>query len=191
MITRHKAFVSFHHKDQQYKDYFLRVMRDDIVDQSVGNGDINDSNTTETMRQQIRDGFIADATVTVVLIGPCTWQRKHVDWEIGSSLRSTQKNSRCGLLGILLPSHPNYNLQTYQPRLIPSRLWDNASESNFKGQDSYAQIYDWPYEYPIANNIRNWIHQAYLRRSQNPPPQNSRPQFGLNRSGACAQGWQD
>ncbi len=191
MVARHKVFVSFHHEDQQYKNYFFREMRDDIVDQSVGEGDINDSNATETMRQQIRDDFIADATVTVVLIGPCTWQRKHVDWEIGSSLRDTPRNSRCGLLGILLPNHPNYNLQTYQPKLIPPRLWDNVSKSNFNGQEPYAQIYNWPNGYSTANTIRNWIHLSYLRRNQNPPPNNNRTQFENNRGGACAQGWQN
>ena len=85
------------------------MMGDDIVDKSVEDGDIDDDNlATETIRQKIRDDFIADATVTVVLIGPCSWQRKHVDWEIGSSLRDTKKNSRCGLLGILLPNHPDF-----------------------------------------------------------------------------------
>ena len=54
--------------------------------------------------------------MTIVLIGPCTWQRKHVDWEIGASLRKTRKNSRCGLLGILLPNHPDYKkLQILTP----------------------------------------------------------------------------
>ena len=53
-------------------------------------GDIDDSLATDTIRQRIRDNFIRDATVTVVLIGPCTWQRKYVDWEIGSSLRATR-----------------------------------------------------------------------------------------------------
>ena len=68
------------------------MMEGDIVDRSVEDGDIDDTNlSTETIRQKIRDDFIADATVTVVLIGPCTWQRKHVDWEIGSSLRATQR----------------------------------------------------------------------------------------------------
>ncbi len=56
------------------------MMGHDIVDESVGDGDIDDDNlATETIRQRIRDNFIRDATVTVVLIGPCTWQRKHVD----------------------------------------------------------------------------------------------------------------
>ena len=81
------------------------MMEYDIVERSVGDGDIEDNLRVETIRRRIRDEFIADATVTVVLIGPATWQRKHVDWEIGSSLRATRTNSRCGLLGILLPSH--------------------------------------------------------------------------------------
>lgn len=89
---RDKVFISFHHEDQFYKDQFVEMMGDDIVDQSVEDGDIDDDNlSTETIRQKIRDEFIRDATVTVVLIGPCTWQRKHVDWEIGSSLRKTKQ----------------------------------------------------------------------------------------------------
>ena len=76
---RHKVFVSFHHDDQKYKDWFVTVMKDDIVDKSVEDGDIDDRIKVETIRQKIRDDFIADATVTIVLIGPCTWQRKHVD----------------------------------------------------------------------------------------------------------------
>ncbi len=106
---RHKVFISFHHEDQKYKDRFVRMMEGNVVDKSVEDGDIDDQNMkTTTIRQKIRDEFIADATVTVVLIGPCTWQRKHVDWEIGSSLRKTKKNPRCGLLGILLPNHPDF-----------------------------------------------------------------------------------
>ncbi len=191
MIARHKVFVSFHHEDQQYKNYFIKAMGDDIVDRSVGDGDINDSNNTDTMRQQIRDNFIADATVTVVLIGFCTWQRKHVDWEVGSSLRDTRRNPRCGLLGILLPTHPDFSQQTYRPALIPPRLWDNVSKGNFNGQEPYAQIYKLPNGYSATNTIRSWVHQAYLRRDQNPHPNNNRLQFGRNRGGACAHGWKD
>ena len=97
---RHRVFISFHHQDQAYKDWFVQMMGNDIIDESVGDGDIDDDNiATDTIRQRIRDNFIRDATVTIVLIGPCTWQRKHVDWEIGSSLRATRLNSRCGPIG--------------------------------------------------------------------------------------------
>ena len=180
-VTRHKVFVSFHHDDQHYKDRFVQMMEDDIVDQSVEDGDIDDDNlSTETIRQKIRDEFISYATVTVVLVGPCTWQRKHVDWEIGSSLRATRKNSRCGLLGILLPNHPDYGRSRYNPRLLPPRISDNCG-----GKDPYAHIYDWT---KVAATIRQWIHVAFDRRD-GMPPDNSRRQFRNNRSSDCSNGW--
>ena len=179
---RHKVFVSFHHEDQYYKDQFAWMMDGYIVDQSVGDGDIDDRNImTETIRQRIRDQFIRDATVTVVLIGPCTWQRKHVDWEIGSSLRDTSMNSRCGLLGILLPNHRDVNRQQYNPRLMPPRLADNCN-----GVSSFAKVYDWTSD---SQRVRRWIHAAFERRNQTPPPDNSRRQYANNRSGNCLQGW--
>ena len=178
---RHKVFVSFHNADQFYKDQFVQFMGDDMVDQSVEDGDIDDENlATETIRQYIRDRFIADATVTIVLVGPCTWQRKHVDWEIGSSLRATRNNPRCGLLGILLPNHANYLQSTYNPRLIPPRLADNHT-----GTDPYAKIYHWSNN---QNDIRGWIHTAFQRRGGT-PPNNGRAQYRYNRSGDCLSGW--
>jgi len=180
----HKVFVSFHHDDEGYKTLFTEMMGGNIVDKSVGDGDINPSNSTDYTRQVIRDDFIADATVTVVLIGECTWQRKYVDWEIGSSLRVTKNNpQRCGLLGIILPGHPDYGRGRYNPRLIPPRLADNAGQ----GKD-YANIYDWNTH---ADSVKKWIDDAYERRYQQPDPDNSRDQFGKNRSGNCSAGWQD
>ena len=108
-VPRHKVFISFHEKDRRRKVAFVRMMGSRMVDRSVDTGDIDDNNLkTVTVRQKIRDEYIRDATVTIVLIGPRTWQRKHVDWEIGSSIRRTKKNSRCGLLGIWLPDHSEY-----------------------------------------------------------------------------------
>ena len=180
MSDTHKVFVSFHHADQGYKDEFVRMMGGSIVDRSVHDKDIGDGLKTDTIRQRIRDDFIADATVTVVLVGKCTWQRKHVDWEIGSSLRATKKNSRCGLLGILLPTHPNYGIKTCDRHLLPPRLADNC------GKDFYASIYDWSNSPQV---IQRRIHHAFGKRGENPV--NNRKQFGRNRSGDCAEGWTD
>ena len=155
---------------------------DDIVDRSVGDGDMGDGLLVETIRQKIRDEFIADATVTIVLIGSCTWQRKHVDWEIGSSLRSTTNNSRCGLLGILLPTHPNYKTEEYNIHLVPPRLADNC-----RGKDPYALVHRW---LGPTSNVREWVHRAFVRRD-GMPPHNGRIQFRKNRSGDCSHGWQD
>lgn len=182
-VPRHKVFVSFHHDDQRYKDKFVRMMEHHCVDRSVEDGDINDDYlATETIRQKIRDEFIRDATVTVVLIGPCTWQRKHVDWEIGSSLRETRSNSRCGLLGIFLPNHTNFGSKQRTPNLMPPRLADNCG-----GNDPFARICDWTTD---STSVRRWIHQAFIRRDGR-PPNNGRQQFGRNRSGDCRTGWTD
>lgn len=179
-VSRHRVFISFHHADQYYKNLFAQMMEYDIVDKSVVDGDIDIGLPTERIRQTIRDEFISDATVTVVLVGPCTWQRKHVDWEIGSSLRDTKHNSRCGLLGILLPNHSDYGTGQYHPSLIPPRLADNC-----EGCDPFARIYNWEYQ---TSTMRFWIHCAFERRGGS-PPNNGRPQYVYNRRGDCWNGW--
>ena len=181
MTDRHKVFISFHNDDQRYKNAFVHMMEGDIVDKSVHNKDINDGDLkTETIRQIIRDDFIADATVTVVLVGKCTWQRKHVDWEIGSSLRKTKKNPRCGLLGILLPNHPNYKARKFDRHLVPPRLADNCDKN-------YAHMYKWTNS---PSKIRRRIHDAFLTKDEI-DPDNSRQQFKRNRTSACSQGWSE
>ncbi len=180
---RHKVFVSFHEQDIKYKEEFVRMMGKRIVDRSVDTGNIDDTGLkTTTVRQKIRDEYIRDATVTIVLIGPCTWQRKHVDWEIGSSIRRTKKNPRCGLMGILLPNHPNYGKKRNM-RLTPPRLADNC-----KGDDPYSLVYDWPKPWAPAK-IAGWIHRAFVRRDGT-QPDNSYPPFGRNRTRDYRKGWQ-
>ena len=89
------AATPFHHEnDEAYKTEFCRRMGSNIVDRSVEDGDIDLKVKTDTARRRIRDDFIAEATVTVVLLRRYTWQRKHVGWEIGSSLRATKRNAR-------------------------------------------------------------------------------------------------
>jgi hypothetical protein len=176
---RHNVFVSYHHSnDQQYRNKFEQLFSnqyDIIISKSVQIGDINENLPTETIRQKIRDEYLRDSTVTVVLIGSETWKRKHVDWEIGSSLRQTQYNSRSGLIGILLPSyHDYYNIKygEFNHNTIPPRLSDNI-------KNEFAGLYDWsdnPYD------VQRWIHEAFKRRNKI-IPDNSFPSFVNNRSG--------
>ena len=183
-IPRHKVFVSFHEQHIKYKKDLVRMMGKRIVDRSVDTGNIDDTGLkTETVRQKIRDEYIKDATVTIVLIGPRTWQRKHVDWEIGSSIPRTKKNPRCGLLGIILPNHPNHG-KKHNLHLIPPRLADNWTEG-----DSYALIYDWPNTWTPAK-VAEWVHRAFVRRD-GIPPNNSRRPFARNRTTDHRRGWQN
>lgn len=183
-IPRHRVFISFHEKDIKYKERFVRMMASRMVDRSVDTGNIDDAGIkTATIRNKIRDEYVRDATVTVVLIGPCTWQRKHVDWEIGGSLRDTRTNPRCGLIGILLPNHPDFGKRRHNLKRVPPRLADNA-----RGEDPYAHVYDWPEPWAPAR-VAEWIHRAFVRRKGLPPNQ-KRSSFGRNWTRRkCNQGW--
>jgi len=175
MSQKHKVFISFHSADIKYKDEFEKLFHytfDIIVSRSVQENDISNNVSTETVRQKIRDEYLRDSTVTVVLIGANTWQRKHVDWEISSSIRKTEFSSRSGLLGILLPTHPSYLKEHYNPYIIPPRLYDNL-------KCGFAGMYDWSTNPEI---IQTRIHAAFSRRD-NMIPDNSYPSFANNRSG--------
>lgn len=175
MSSRHNVFVSYHHKnDEDYKLEFERIFSDiyDVLEtKAVSDGDIDPSLKTETIRQKIRDEFIRDASVTIVLIGSETWKRKHVDWEISSSIRSTRLNSRTGLLGIILPTYPRTDTTKYSKGTIPPRLQDNID-------CKFAKIYNWSDDPSL---VQSWIHEAFLRRKRI-NPDNSRDMFAKNRS---------
>lgn len=175
---RHKVFVSYHHgNDQYYREQFegfFSNIHDAMVSKSVQIGDINPYLPAETVRQKIRDEYLRDSTVTVVLIGSETWKRKHVDWEIGASIRNTQHNPRSGLLGILLPSYPRpHNAPgNYFHHTIPPRLHDNI-------ECGFASIYNWSNS---PSDVQSWIHDAFQKR-KSLNPDNSYPSFANNRSG--------
>ena len=172
---RHRTFVSYHHgNDQAYKDLLVEEMAADIIDRSVEDGDIDDALRTEVIWQKIRDEHLADATVVLVLIGRHTWSRKFVDWEIGSALNKSNNNSRCGVLGIVLPDHPDYGRGRRDPKLLPRRL-----AANIEGDDPYVRLYDWPGDGSLSF-IRDWVHTAFLR-SDGPPPDNYSRRFRNNR----------
>ena len=179
-----KVFISYYHNDDdEWKRRFAQKAENVIIDKSVDTGDIDDANLNiGEIRRRIRDDYIATATVTIVLIGPRTWQRKHVDWEIASSISHTDKNSRCGLLGILLPNHPNYGGGELKLALVPPRLADNCG-----GDNPYAMIYNWP-KRRAPERLREWIDFAFLR-SKGPYPDNSSMHFARNRTSDYAKGW--
>ena len=187
-VPRHKVFISYYHEDdQEYKDRLVQALGSKSVDKSVSQGDIHDEGLPlDEIRRRIRDDHIADATVTIVLIGPCTWQRKHVDWEISASIIDRINNQRCGLLGLLLPSHPDYRKspEARNPRLIPPRL-----ALNIVGSDPFAAIYDWPKE-GLSKKVLPKIHKAFLRRNKTPWPDDSLDLFRNNQRGNCLRGWQ-
>lgn len=104
---KHKVFISYHHaNDQVYKESLLRLneQHDLFIDASVDTGDIDEDLDDETIRQKIRDEYLRDSTVTILLVGLETKRRKHIDWEIYSSMYNGKVNKQSGVLVINLPS---------------------------------------------------------------------------------------
>ncbi len=69
--SRHKVFISYHHEnDQDYKESLLNANEKyDLFDASVDTGDIDDDLPDETIRKIIRDDYLRDSTVTILLVG--------------------------------------------------------------------------------------------------------------------------
>lgn len=182
-MKRHKVFISFHHGtnepgngDLVWREKFERLFADEaevIQCGAVQDGDIDPNKPVDEVRRIIREKYLFDSSVTVVLVGERTWQRKHVDWEISASLRHTPNNPRSGLLGIMLPTHPDSAKQKeVHGRTIPPRLYDNV-------MSGYAKLYWWTED---PQELKEWVRAAYLQKSKQDPT-NSRDPFGDNRSG--------
>lgn len=157
--TRHKCFISYHHDDEQEVKKFIDTFdhsRDIFISRGIGagmDGDIIQSIDDDYIKQRIRNQYLRDSTVTIVLIGRCTWSRRFVDWEIAASLRNTATSKRNGLLAIKLPSAAGASIK------LPERLKDNLVQSF--GQ-SYAQYQEYPFS---ANILADYIEQAYSART--------------------------
>lgn len=102
-----KAFVSYHHdNDQYYREHLAELSRfhGAFQDGSVEAGNIDDDLPSETIRRIIRDDYLRDTQVTILLCGTETRFRKHVDWELKSSMIDGRINRKSGILVVDLPT---------------------------------------------------------------------------------------
>lgn len=157
--ARHKCFISYHHADQDEVDQFISTFdhdRDVFIARGLGQEmaqDIINSDDTTYVMRRIKELYLRDSTVTIVLMGKCTWARKYVDWEIQASLRHGDTVTPNGLLGIKLPSYP-----------ARGGSFPNRFNINLKG-DGQADCYARWMEYPSRkDSLANAIDAAFSRR---------------------------
>jgi hypothetical protein len=157
VLTKRKTFVSYyHHDDQKYKERFENLFGDLVVSKSVTQGAIDSNNSDEYIKQLIQKEYLSETTVLVVLVGPKTKCRKHVDWEIAGAI-STRVGGNSGLIGILLPTHPSFGEnKTYDPNNLPKRLAANLNSG-------YARLFDWSDE---RVKMQEWIEAAFKGKSE-------------------------
>lgn len=156
--TRHKCFISYHHDDEDEVRQFIQEFDDNqdvLISRGIGagmKGDVINSNNDDYIMQRIRELYLQDTTVTIVLVGRYTWARKFVDWEVAASLRSTKNTSRSGLMAITFPSAANY-----KGKELPARVKDN-----FDGEHGYARWWKYPRG---ASDLASFIEKAYDARN--------------------------
>ena len=171
---RHKVFISYYHKDQYYKDEFESSFDNIFINKSVGDGEINTDVSTEYIKRLIQENYISDSSVIVILIGPKTHCRKHVDWEISAGL-SKKVGGYSGLIGILLPNFPFTPEGKYHYKDIPLRLADNV-------KSDFAKVYSWDWVCDNEQRIGQAIDEAFQRKNDSSHNiNNSREQFLYNR----------
>ncbi len=172
---RHKTFISYYHKDDQYyKNEFERRFGHVLLNKSVSDGEIDTDLSTNYIKRLIQKGYITDTSVLVVLIGPNTHCRKHVDWEISAALNK-KVGGYSGLIGILLPEFRLTVDGKYNYKDIPPRLADNV-------ESGYATVYTWDWVCAGESRIKKAVEDAFQNRvNKSSLIDNSRVQFKNNR----------
>lgn len=197
-IPKHKVFISYYHRDDQvYKDHLINMTEWDsnkcqfvsiFDDYSVHENEIDDTGMTdEQVRREIRDNYIKNSTVLILLCGDNTKLRKHIDWEIHASMYDSDTNPKMGILVINLPNssqsmiaccqdeeyimdpHISWrpldksisNLQKKYP-FLPQRIITNLAREDVK-----ISIVNWDVISSDSEKLKSLIDNAFNRRKTN------------------------
>ncbi len=140
---KRRVFISHYKGDKTEVDNFIKSFSEihevftPYVLGSNDNDDFINSTNTDYIMQQIREKYLKDSTVTIVLIGNCTHSRRYVDWEIKSSLQQGNVLPN-GLIGIILQSKGN---SAYLPPRFEKK-WKNGNQNCYARYRIYPQSVD-------------------------------------------------
>ena len=182
-------FISYHHdNDQYYKEQLLTINNQNevFIDRSVDTGDISDDLDDQTIREKIRDEYLRDSSVTILLVGTETKNRKHIDWEIYSSMIDGKVNKKSGILVVNLPSTGSTDYtaahQSEKPAVYPEcQEWTSIDEwaeyerrypyvpariiDNLLKNEAKVSVTPW-YKVRDPDNLRFLINTAFEDRQR-------------------------
>lgn len=154
---KRRVFVSHFRGDRIEVDNFINYFANTLgiftpyVLGANDNDEFINSTDTDYVMSQIREKYLTDSTVTIVLLGSCTHSRRYVDWEIKTSLRQGNYTPN-GLIGIVLPSQNN---STHLPSRF-NKNWNNDDNN------CYARYISYPQNGTI---LGEWIDDAFNART--------------------------
>lgn len=161
----HKCFLSYNAADKAAVDDFCATYSGSFIRRGMKmEEDIIDSKDTDYVMRRIRELYLQDSTVTIVLIGRCTWARRFVDWEVQASLRNPKDGNPNGLVAV--------------------QLWDSYTKLPNRVQlnrdSDYARFYKKP---TSSNSLENMIDEAWdARFKKQNLIVNPRDRFSYNRT---------
>jgi len=160
----HKCFISYHKADKTAADDFCSNFEGSFIRRGQAmTDDIINSDDTDYVIKRIRELYLEDSTVTIVLIGKCTWARKFVDWEVQASLRQPANGLPNGLVAIQL-------WESYST--LPNRVKLNHDSE-------YSKFYKMP---KSSSSLSNKIDEAFdARTAKSNLIDNPRVRFKYNR----------
>lgn len=103
----HKCFISFKTEDSKYKEEIQNNPDVDMIDKSLD--EAIDSDDEDYIMSKIRKDYLSDSTVTIHLIGSYSsenmgsHEQRYIKRELQASLYNGTKNTRSGILGVVLP----------------------------------------------------------------------------------------
>ena len=153
----HQVFISHHHdNDQWYKEELVKLGEQNqiFIDRSVDTGDISDGLSDEYIRELIRDEYLRDSTITIVLVGTETRRRKHVDWEIYSSMYDGRVNKKSGILVIMLPTTDYGSLHVSHGQSEKALYPDITSWTSVESRGEYERRYPYMPDRIIDNLVK-------------------------------------
>lgn len=162
LLPRRKVFISYFKGDKVWVNKLVKDYGQPgsgvFIPSVVGVKDEDDfvnSDNSEYIISAIRERYIQDTSVTIVVIGQCIHSRKYIDWEVKSSLRQPANGMPNGLLGLAVPPPTDFSGNPIWHHL-PDRFSKNYIQNR---QDiSYARYYTWP---TSAADLRRWIEEVY------------------------------
>jgi hypothetical protein len=183
----HKCFISFKKEDDYYKKQLVNNYGDQMINKSLEKP--IDSNNEDHIMRKIREDYLSDSTVTIVLIGSYSnenlgeEEQKYIKRELQASLYNGDSNTRNGILGIVLPSMTSSVYKgsytcftcggTHNSVIIDDTTVIKEFSKNYyidnpsakccwKEEDRYCVLVKWE---DFINNPQEYIQQAYDKRS--------------------------
>ena len=152
----HKCFISFKMEDEYYKKILEKILEGRIINKSLDKVIVSEKE--EYIMKKIRSDYLYDSTVTIFLIGKYSSEnlkdndQTYIKRELQASLYNGEKNTRNGILGLVLP-------EMYEKIYTGKKTCTNCgSTHNYVNINGNTVIKEFSYNYylPKNNNKCGW-----------------------------------